>query len=114
MKKTLFLFSMSMAILFCCAMAVPDSRYRTELVEPDGNYHISVHVSYSDGGSYRGAKVQGEVCGILGGMTKSVRTDSRGYAKLTFTSNESLCKIFINGKTKRGKWENGTTAYFID
>jgi len=78
------------------------------------DYYVYVHVSRASGGNYASAKVQGKVCGSLGGMTQSVYTDSKGYAKLTFSSSDSLCKIYINGTTREGNWTSGETASFTE
>jgi hypothetical protein len=108
----------SCVILFLCSSFFTASSSNSILnktvttTERAGNYYIYVHVSHPDGGNYSGIRVQGEVCGILGGMTSSDRTDSNGNARITFASTDAICTLFVNGKGYDGKWKHGSTAYF--
>jgi len=97
----------SLALLVLLGTAVSEN---TSPVLEEGDYYVYVHVSHPDGGDYSGAKIVGSVC--WGGMTETVYTDRNGNAKLVYYSNEDLCKIFVNGKTREGRWESGSTARF--
>ena len=63
-----------------------------------------VYVSYSSGNPASGASVQGSVS--FGGMTDKVRTDRNGNASLTWSSDSSLEKVFVDGRTV-GSCRNG-------
>lgn len=113
MKKTLFV----LLVIFACVNISMTNKHSEKIFienKATGNYYVYVKVSHPDGGNYSGAKVQGEVCGVLGGMTSATRTNNKGIAQLTFSSHESLCTIYINGKAREGRWSSGETAYFTD
>lgn len=110
MKRLFFCSFIVLTAFFNIAMTAPnESTINTKIM---GDYYLYVHVAHADGGNYSGAKIQGSVCGALGGVTETEYTDSKGYAKLTFSSSDALCKIFVNGKTEKGRWKSGETAYF--
>lgn len=111
MKRLFFFCMIALTVIFSIAMTSPVAEL-PNYTKTVGDYYVYVHVAHPDGGNYSGAKIQGSVCGVLGGMTEIEYTDSKGYAKLTFSSNSALCKIFVNGKTKEERWESGDTAYF--
>ena len=51
--------------------------------------------------------VAGSVAGILGGMTRDFKTDSRGVAEVTWEGNNDLKRLFAKGQTFEGPFESG-------
>ena len=56
---------------------------------------------------YEYACVSAKVEGILGGMTRDVRTDDRGIATIEWSSDDDLEKIYVSGQTFYGPFESG-------
>ena len=56
---------------------------------------------------YEYARVSALVEGFMGGMTRDVRTDDRGFATIEWSSGNDLEKIFVSGQTFYGPFENG-------
>ena len=75
---------------------------------------LGVNVTFPSGAKYSGAKVVGQVCGLTGGMTSTVYTNSSGYARLEWggDSYTSLCSICVNGNCYDGRYQNGSEASF--
>lgn len=71
---------------------------------------LTVIVTYNSGQSASGKKVSGSVS--LGGMVSEQRTDSNGKAVLTWSSDRSLDKIFVDGKGYSGPFKSGSTEHF--
>lgn len=66
---------------------------------------ISGTVKYRDGSTAKGVAVSGSVSG--GGVTGKVYTDSGGRFRLTWSSNNGLAKVFVNGSTVAINVRNG-------
>ncbi|MCP4125024.1 MAG: carboxypeptidase regulatory-like domain-containing protein [Bacteroidetes bacterium] len=60
---------------------------------------ITGKVVYSDGSACSGCKVQASIS--RGGVTDHVRTDDKGYFRLTWSSDNWISKLFVNGSTVR-------------
>lgn len=75
--------------------------------------NLNVYVTSSSGRGKKGIKVTGEVTGIFGGLTKSVRTDTNGHAILQWSSSTgSLGAIYVDGKKYSGKYTSGSSYSF--
>ena len=71
---------------------------------------LNVHVTYSSGKGKKGARVVGE---NSNGMTKTVYTDARGHACVTWTSNTGrLTNVYVDGKRHKGPFQSGGTYSF--
>jgi hypothetical protein len=58
-------------------------------------------VYYRDGSPGAGLRVSGLVAGVLGGMTGTTHTDSRGRFTLSWTSStRTLAKVYVNGDAR--------------
>ncbi len=66
---------------------------------------ITGHVSYPGGSDCSGCKVIASI--KRGGMTETVYTDRKGNFTLTWSSNNGIAKLFVNGKTVRKNVSNG-------
>ncbi len=64
-------------------------------------------VVYKDGSCYAKGGISALVSG--GGVTKKFYTDSQGRFTITWSSNNSLAKIYIKGQTAARNIKNGTT-----
>lgn len=72
---------------------------------------ITVIVTYSASGqAAAGKKVGASVS--AGGMVSDQRTDSNGKAVLTWDSDRSLEKIFVDGRSHSGPFRSGITKHF--
>lgn len=56
---------------------------------------------------YEYATVAGNVKGLTGGMTKDVKTDSKGKAVIEWYSDADLGAIYVGGKKFPGTYVNG-------
>jgi hypothetical protein len=66
---------------------------------------ISGHISYSDGSNCSGCSVSASIS--RGGVTEKVYTDSKGNFTLTWSSSNSIAKLFVNGSTVRRNIRSG-------
>ena len=59
--------------------------------------------------------VSGEVSGFWtgGGMTRDFRTDDRGIAEVTWSSNNDLKCLFVKGRKYEGPYENGRSYTIV-
>ncbi len=74
---------------------------------------VNVIVTFASGSGKKGARVQGEVGGFLGGMTAETRTDSDGHAVVTWTSSTgSLVALYVDGRKHAGTFRSGQTYAF--
>ncbi len=73
---------------------------------------VNIYVTTTSGKGKKGVKVSGETSGLLGGFTKSVRTDIDGLALLEWSSSSSLSGIYINGKKHSGTYRSGQKYVF--
>lgn len=60
---------------------------------------ISGRVQYSDGSDCSGCRVSASISS--GGVTDAIYTDSNGRFRLSWSSNNWISKLFVNGNTVR-------------
>lgn len=56
---------------------------------------------------YEYAEVCGKTSGFMGGFTEDVRTDDEGKAIIEWVGGDHLEKIYCEGQTFEGPFENG-------
>jgi hypothetical protein len=66
---------------------------------------ITGQIFYKDGSTCSSCKVSASI--KRSGVTKAVYTDSKGKFTLTWSSNNSIDKLFVNGKTEKRNIKDG-------
>nr|VFK35765.1 MAG: hypothetical protein BECKMB1821I_GA0114274_114310 [Candidatus Kentron sp. MB] len=70
-----------------------------------------VTVTWPSGKPHSGVRLVGSVS--WGGMTKAVHTDRQGQATITWSSNNSLSNVYVDGKERSG-CKNGGSVHFVE
>jgi hypothetical protein len=72
---------------------------------PTFSGEITGEIYYSDGSKCSSCRVSASI--NYGGVTDSVYCDSKGRFRLTWSSNNSIAKLFVNGNTVKKNIRNG-------
>jgi hypothetical protein len=67
---------------------------------------ITGRVLYKDGSSCTSCKVSASI--KRSGMTERVSTDGKGYFTLTWSSDNSIDELYVNGSTERENIPSGS------
>lgn len=74
--------------------------------------YSKIHVQYADGSKARGARVVLGFSGLLGGMTKTVYSDTHGEALVQHSSSGNAI-IYVNGNECGKMSAPGETVVFL-